>query len=288
MLCYQDWLPWQQIPATKATDIWYHNEYMCYQVNVDMSAGTRYHRRQTWDDTGTLPRQHGCVTKTTACSQDNSTWHHRKNRHGWHIYVTRQHTILKLQDLISRQHGMLPKHTSQEERFQMTQVNRSFTYTSIETITNVSTHTIHTHTHTHTHTHHTYIHTYILAHNIYTHITYTHTYIHTHNSYTRTHYIDTHMHTHTHSLQALWTSTEPAWFLAVHVPLLHVSATCSPCWLACRRGFAMLQAQQSAPWCPGYEAGWRELGWHQFCLCVGWAIIHEISERSTVSVTVTV
>ena len=160
MLCYQDWLPWQQIPATKATDIWYHNEYMCYQVNVDMSAGTRYHRRQTWDDTGTLPRQHGCVTKTTACSQDNSTWHHRKNRHGWHIYVTRTtHMILRPQELISRQHGMLPKHTSQEERFQMTQINTFFTYTSIETctITNVSTHT-------HTHTHHTYVHTHIHAH----------------------------------------------------------------------------------------------------------------------------
>jgi len=96
--------------------------------------------------------------------------------------------ILRPQDLISRQHGMLPKHTSQEERFQMMQVNRSFTYTSIETITNVSTHTIHTHTHTiHTHTHHTHItHTHTPT---YTHITHTHAHI------TYTH-ICTHIHTH--------------------------------------------------------------------------------------------
>ena len=101
--------------------------------------------------------------------------------------------ILKPQELISRQHGMLPKHTSQEERFQMTQVNRSFTYTSIETITNVSTHTHTHHSHTHTsHTHHTYIHTYIHAHN-----TYTHTYIHTHNTYTHTLHTHTYVHTYT-------------------------------------------------------------------------------------------
>ena len=81
--------------------------------------------RLTWNDTGTLPRQHGYVTKTTGCNYDN-TYLIPQKKQTWlthTCYQDKKHT---------KTTWHAAKHTSQEERFQMTPANRSFTYTGIE------------------------------------------------------------------------------------------------------------------------------------------------------------